>query len=305
MRIGFIGLGNMGQPMARNLIRAHHEVVVYNRSREPAEALAKEGAQLAEHPADAANSEVVITMLGDDKSVELIVFGDHGVLQGMKSGGIHVCMTTISPALSQRLAAAHAERKQIYVAAPVFGRPNAAAAAQLLIVAAGPPEALGKIRPVMDALGWRICVVSNQPHHANLVKICGNFLIACIIEGLGEIFALSRKSGLDPNRVWDALSEIFTAPPYKIYASTIIEGKFLPAQFKLPLGLKDVRLALEAGEQFAVPLPFASVLRDHFLSALGKGMGEMDWSAIATVIAEDAGLPAPGGTTTHAAEEER
>jgi 3-hydroxyisobutyrate dehydrogenase-like beta-hydroxyacid dehydrogenase len=293
MRVGFIGLGNMGQAMARNLIRAGHQLSVYNRSRQKAEALAKEGAALADTPAMAAKQEIVITMLADDKAVASVVFGPHGILEAMDPGGLHVSMSTISPALSERLFDSHRERGQKYLAAPVFGRPSAAAAGKLAIVAAGPQDAVAKAKPLFDVLGERTFEVSEEPQHANLIKLSGNFLIASVIEGLGEVFAVSRKAGLDPKKPFEVFTNsLFNAPVYKTYGQQIIEGKFSPPGFKLPLGLKDVRLMHEAADELSVPMPFASVIHDHFLSAVANGHGDLDWSALALVVAENAGLTA-------------
>jgi 3-hydroxyisobutyrate dehydrogenase-like beta-hydroxyacid dehydrogenase len=291
MRIGFIGLGNMGQAMARNLIHAGHQLVVYNRNRERAQALANEGAAVADTPAIAAKQEIVITMLADDNAVESVVFGPNGIIEGMQPGGLHISMSTISPALSQRLSAAHRERGQKYLAAPVFGRPSAAAAAKLAIVVAGPQDAIAKAKPIFDVLGDRTFEVSEEPQHANLIKLSGNFLIASVIEGLGEVFAVSRKAGLDPQKPFEVFTNsLFDAPVYKNYGQQIIEGKFSPPGFKLPLGFKDIRLMHEAAENLSVPMPLASLINDHFLSAIAKGHGDLDWSALALVAAENAGL---------------
>jgi len=291
MRIGFIGLGNMGQPMARNLLRAGHQLFVYNRSRERAQALANEGAAVADTPATAAKQEFVITMLADDKAVESVAFGQQGILEGMEPGGLHISMSTISPALSQRLSAAHRERGQTYLAAPVFGRPSAAAAGKLTIVAAGPEAAVSRAKPVFAVLGERTFEVSEEPQHANLIKLSGNFLIASVIEGLGEVFAVSRKAGLDPKKPFEVLTNsLFNAPVYKTYGQQILEGKFSPPGFRLPLGLKDIRLMHEAADELSAPMPFASVIHDHFLSAIAGGHGDLDWSALALVAAENAGV---------------
>jgi 3-hydroxyisobutyrate dehydrogenase-like beta-hydroxyacid dehydrogenase len=291
MRIGFLGLGNMGRAMASNLVHAGHELIVYNRSRNAADALAKEGARVADTPAGAAVQEIVITMLADDHAVESIVFGEHGVLEGMQRGGLHVSMSTISPALSRRLSAAHQERGQQYVAAAVFGRPDAAAAAKLFIVAAGTKEALAKTAPVFELLGQRTFEVGERPESANFIKLFGNFLITCVLESLGEVFAVARKAEIDPNTVFEVLSgTLFGAPVYNNYGPRIIEERFSPAGFKMPLGLKDVRLMLQAAEGLSAPMPFANIVRDHFLSAIANGYGDLDWSALALVIAQNAGL---------------
>jgi 3-hydroxyisobutyrate dehydrogenase-like beta-hydroxyacid dehydrogenase len=293
MRIGFLGLGNMGQAMARNLIRAGHHVTVYNRSRRRADALAQEGAGVAESPAKAAaGQEIVITMLADDHAVEAVVLGPGGVIEGLPARSLHISMSTISPSLSQRLAAAHSEHAQSYVAAPVFGRPEAAATAKLFIVAAGNNDALAQAKPVVNALGQRTFVVGDRPETANYVKLLGNFLLTCVQESLGEVFAVARKAAIDPKTVFDVLSgTLFGAPAYNTYGPRIIEENFSPAGFKMPLGLKDIRLTLQAAENLNAPMPFADIVHDRFLRAIANGCGDLDWSAIALMVAQDAGLP--------------
>lgn len=292
MKLGFIGLGAMGQPMARNLLRAGHEVTVWNRSRERAEALAGQGARVAGSPAEAAaGAEVLITMLADDRAVEEVVCGE--ALGALGPGAVHVAMSTISVALSRRLAQEHAAAGQQYVAAPVFGRPDAAAAAQLWIVAAGPAEALERCRPIFAALGQGTFELGADAPVAHLVKLAGNFLIISMVEALGEAFALVRKGGLEPGAFLETMNRaLFKSPLYERYGRLIVEEQYEPAGFKLRLGLKDVRLALQAAEELAVPMPLASVVRDHLLTAVARGQGEIDWSGLARVVAEQAGLGA-------------
>lgn len=291
MLIGFVGLGNMGQGMARNLIRAGNDVVVYNRSRKVADAIAAEGATVADTPAIAAESEIVISMLSDDAAVESVVLGADGVAEGMQSGSLHISMSTISPDLSQRMSAVHKERGQLYVAAPVFGRPEAAAAAKLFIVASGTKEALVEAQPVFEVLGQRTFVIDEHPEHANLIKLLGNFMITSVLESLGEVFAVARKAEVDPKAVFEVLSgTLFGAPVYMNYGPRIIEQQFSPAGFKMPLGLKDTRLMLQAAEKLSVPMPLANIVRDRFLSAIANGHAELDWSAMTLAIAQSAGL---------------
>jgi 3-hydroxyisobutyrate dehydrogenase-like beta-hydroxyacid dehydrogenase len=292
MRIGFLGLGNMGSGMALNLIRAGNQVTVFNRTRKAAEAFVKHGARVADSPADAVSGQqAAITMLADDHAVESVVLGNNGLLQALPSGALHISMSTISPELSERLAAAHKEHRQEYIAANVFGRPEAAAAAKLVIAAAGPKDAIAKARPLFEALGQRTFEVGERPEHANLTKLFANFLLSCVLEGLGEVFAAARKAGIDPKTVFDVLSgTFFGAPGYLVYGPKIIDEQFSPAGFKLALGLKDTRLMLHEAEKLAVPMPFASVVRDRFLAALAHGYADLDWSAIALAAAESAGL---------------
>jgi len=291
MNVGFIGLGNMGRGIAENLIKARHTLVVYNRTRARAESLGAQGARIAATPAECCRGDVVFTMLADDAAVEAVALGDGGIVASLPRGAVHVSLSTISVALSARLAEEHARAGSVYVAAPVFGRPEAAAAAKLFVVAAGPAAALARCQPLFDAIGQRTYVVGEQPPVANVIKLTGNFLLAAVIESLGESFALVRKYGIEPAQFLDLITtSIFPAPVYKSYGSLIAKESYVPAGFLLPLGLKDVRLALAAAESVQVPLPVASLVRDHMISALARGYGDSDWSVIAKISAENAGL---------------
>jgi 3-hydroxyisobutyrate dehydrogenase-like beta-hydroxyacid dehydrogenase len=307
MNIAFIGLGNMGSAMAQNLIKAGHSLRVYNRTRSRADELQSQGAHVAATPGEAAAGvEIVITMLADDHALESVVFGaedkspadndpadnkKQSLLASLPANAIHISCSTISVALSRRMAAAHAERKQHYVSAPVFGRPDAAAAAKLFIVAAGPAAQVAKCQPLFGAMGQKTFVVGEDAPGANVIKLNGNFLITTVIESLAESFALVRKSGLDANQFLEILtSTLFNAPIYKTYGALIVADKFTPPGFKVPLGLKDNRLLLAAAEEAAVPMPMASLVRDRFLAAMAQGMGELDWASIARISANDAGL---------------
>jgi 3-hydroxyisobutyrate dehydrogenase-like beta-hydroxyacid dehydrogenase len=292
VEVGIIGLGNMGTGIAKSLLRAGHKVTAYNRTRARAEALAASGAEVADSVAVACRPGVVITMLAEDTALESTVFPNDGVLASLPSGGIHISCSTTSVALSDRLTEAHARAGQSLVCAPVFGRPDAAEAAKLLVVAAGEPRAVDRCKPLFEALGPKLMVIGDKPSQANTVKLTGNFLIAAVLESLGEAIAFARKSDVDPAALLDFLtSTLFNAPIYKTYGSLILEGKFEPAGFVLPLGLKDIRLVLQAAEARSVPLPIASVIRDRFLTAIGRGHQNSDWSVIAQIAAEDAGLP--------------
>ena len=291
MDVGFIGLGHMGAQMARNLLKAGHRLTVYNRTRGKAEPLAREGAQVVDRIADACRGDVLITMLSDDAAVEGVVFGDGGALSALGRNAIHISMSTISVALSDRLAEAHGKAGQGYVAAPVFGRPEAAAAAKLFIVAAGADAMLARCQPLFDAMGQETFVISTKQSDANLVKLSGNFLIASVLESLGEAFALVRKAGIDPNRYLDILTNsLFSAPVYRTYGPIIAEDKQPTGGFKMSLGLKDIRLALAAADAMAVPMPVASLVRDHYIEGVAKGEGDADWSGLARLAARRAGL---------------
>jgi len=293
MEVGLIGLGNMGSGIAKSLLRAGHRVTVYNRTRARAEALRADGANVANTPAEACRGQAVITMLADDAAVEAQVFGKEGILASLPRGAVHISCSTISVALSDKLTAEHAKAGQEFVSAPVFGRPEAAEAAKLAVVAAGPKSSIDRSKTIFEAMGPKLWVVGDKPSLANVVKLSGNFLIATVLESLAEAIAFARKSGVDPAGLLDFLtSTLFNAPVYKTYGGLIVEGKYEPAGFALPLGLKDVRLVLQAAESQSVPMPIASVLRDRFLTALARGNEHSDWSVIGRVAAEDAGLAA-------------
>ena len=291
MDVGFIGLGRMGAAMAQNLLKAGHRVTVYNRTRAKAEALAAKGALVAERVADVCRGEVLITMLSDDAAVEGVVFGDGGALSALGRNAVHISMSTISVALSDRLAEAHRNSGQHYIAAPVFGRPEAAAAAQLFIMAAGADATIDRCRALFDAMGQKTFLIGPNPSEANVVKLSGNFLIASVLESLGEAFALVRKSGIDPQRFLDVLiGSLFSAPVYRTYAPMIAEARAPADGFKMSLGLKDMRLALAAADAKAVPMPVASLIHDHFLEGVAQGEGDADWSWLAQLCARSAGL---------------
>ena len=290
MKIGCIGLGRMGSGMAANILKAGHEVIVYNRTPAKAAPLAALGAKVATRIADACQVEAVITMLANDDAVREVVYGDGGVLASLPKGAVHISSSTISVALAERLAADHEQAGQGFVAAPVFGRPDAAAAAKLFVVAAGRPGSIETVKPVFAAIGQRTFVVAERPEAANLVKLSGNFLIASVIETLGEAMALVSKGGVDKAQYLDILtSTLFGAPVYKTYGTLLVEEAFEPAGFAAPLGQKDIRLTLAAAEALNVPLPMASLLRDRFLALLAHGGASLDWSAIGRLAAVDAG----------------
>ncbi|BBX68217.1 NAD(P)-dependent oxidoreductase [Mycolicibacterium psychrotolerans] len=298
MRIGFVGLGNMGSGMAANLLASGHQVVAYNRSPGKAAALAERGATAAATAAEVCDSEVVVSMLADDAAVEAVTFGgpdQAGILASLPEGCLHISASTISVALAERLHDAHADAGQAFVSAPVFGRPEAAAAAKLFVVAAGAPDAVAAAQPVFDAIGQRTFVLSEQPAVANLVKLSGNFLIVSVIESLGEAMALIAKAGVDKQHYLELLtSTLFTAPVYQTYGGLMAREEFEPAGFAAHLGLKDVRLVLAAAEQLQVPLPVASLVRDRFLALLAGGGRDLDWAALGGVAAWEAGGPRPG-----------
>ncbi|TCM69271.1 NAD(P)-dependent oxidoreductase [Rhizobium sp. BK068] len=290
MKVGFIGLGRMGASMAANLVKAGHDVTVFNRTRAKTDEIVALGARAAATVAEACQGEAVMTMLANDEAADSVVYDEGGVLASLSEGAIHISGSTISVALSRRLSESHTLRRQRYVAAPVFGRPEVAAAGQLFVVAGGAGDSIRDSAPLFDAIGKQTFIISEQPSLANLVKLSGNFLIASVIESLGEAMALVGKAGIDRHQYLDLLtSTLFNAPVYKTYGGLIAAGQFEPAGFAAPLGQKDIRLTLAAAEELRVPLPLASLLRDRFLTLLAHGGETLDWSAIGHLPAKDAG----------------
>jgi 3-hydroxyisobutyrate dehydrogenase-like beta-hydroxyacid dehydrogenase len=294
MTVGVIGLGHMGSAMATSLLRAGLDVTVYNRTREKTAPLVAKGAHLAASLSDACRGDAVITMLANDDAVNEVVSGKDGILASLSKGAVHISSSTISPALSADLTHRHTRAGQRFVAAPVFGRPDAAAAGKLFVVAAGAPDSIATAQPLFDALAQKTFVVSETPSAANLVKLSGNFLIATVIESLGEAIALIDKGGVDRRLYVQVLtSMLFDAPVYHTYGPLVAERRFEPAGFAASLGQKDIGLVLAAGEELRVPLPIASLLRDRFLALAAQGGGHLDWSAISELAALDAGAKRP------------
>lgn len=290
MRLGFVGLGGMGSAMAGRLLHVGHEVVVWNRTRERAEALGDDGLSVAATPAEAARTGLILSMLADDRAVREVVHGPQGLVAGLPRGGLHVCMSTLAPETVEELAREHAAAGQALVAAPVFGRPDAAAAARLFVVAAGPPSGVERARPLLEAMSQRVFVLGEAPAQASLVKLAGNFMITAAIEAMAEALALLGKAGVDRGAFVEVLTgTLFSAPAYRTYGQVLLESRFSPPGFRLPLGAKDNRLFLREGERHEVPLPLASLIRDRMLAALAHGYGEQDWAAFSRIAAEEAG----------------
>jgi len=290
MKIGFIGLGQMGTAIAGNLIRAGHTLTVWNRSQAAVKALVDQGATAARTPADAMQGEVLFSMLASDQAIQEVGL-DAALLEKAAKGLIHVNLATISPPFARALAAAHDSRGLDYVAAPVFARPEAAAQKNMVVLAASPNDAVAKVEPLLAAIGRRTVRVGEVPEMANLFKIAGNFMIMSAVETMGEAFALLRKGGVDPALFLDTMTEgLFAAPVYKNYGKQILDEAYEPAGFYLKLGLKDANLVKGASDQLAVPMPLLDLVRGHYEEAMKKGWGERDWASIAALIAEKAGL---------------
>ena len=290
MRIAFIGLGSMGAGMAANLLKGGHEVTVWNRTASVAEPLKAQGAKVAASATDAAQgAEVVHNMLANDAAVREVILGS--VLPALADGAVHVNHATISVALAQELAEAHAARGVGFVSAPVFGRPEVAAAGNLNMVASGKPADIAKVQPLLALLAAKVWPMGDDPVRAAVVKIGGNFLIGAAIESMAEASALTRAHGVEAKDFLEVMQNtLFAAPVYKIYGGMIAENRYEPVGFKLSLGFKDVGLARAAAEAKRVPMPVASVLHDALLESLARGDGDIDWAGLARVAAARANL---------------
>jgi 3-hydroxyisobutyrate dehydrogenase-like beta-hydroxyacid dehydrogenase len=292
MRIAFLGLGQMGSAMAGHLLAAGHTVTVYNRTANKAQALVRKGAIEAKTPAAAVkDAEAVVTMLADDTAVEEVVLGLDGIATAMAPGAVHVSMSTISVSLSAGLAIEHATHHNRYVSAPVFGRPEAAAAAKLFVIAGGAEDAIRDVMPIFDAVGQRTYRVGTDPSIANLVKLAGNFMIIAAVEAMAEAFALVRKAGMDPLVYREIMTtSIFTAPLYLNYSDLVAREADMPSLFAATLSLKDVRLALAASDALRVPMPIGGTVRDAFITALARGYENRDMTVLGRIAAENAGI---------------
>jgi 3-hydroxyisobutyrate dehydrogenase-like beta-hydroxyacid dehydrogenase len=291
MNLGFLGLGQMGRPMARNLLRAGHSVTVWNRTRSKADELAaSDRARVARSPAEAAqDAQVVLSSLANDEAVIEAVLGNGSagepVLAGLRPGAAHLSLSTISPALSKRLARAHADAGQRYAAAPVLGRPDAAEHGELVVLVAGPEALVEESQPLFDALGKETHYLGLEPERANLTKVAANLVMASMLEVFGEAYALAESYGVGALQLLGILEDSMLRPEaLDAYGRRIASQQFEPAGFRLELGLKDVDLALAAGEAAALQMPFASVLRDRFLVAMARGLAGQDWSAVARTL---------------------
>ena len=290
--VAFIGLGNMGSAIATNLLDHDYKLFVYNRTPEKAAALIQRGASLLQKPSDAfLSSSIVITMLANDSALEDVVYGENGIEKTMKAGSIHLSLSTVSPELSAKLTASHSEKGGVFLAAPVFGRPDVAKLGKLWIAVAGEKTSKEKVAPVLSVIGQKVYDFGEDAKSANIVKLCGNFLLLSSIEALSEAQALAKKNGLDSAAMLSMFTDTFFAcPAFQTYSKLITSQKFKPAGFALNLGLKDIRLVKKVADLSATPMPFASLIHDRMLSSIAKGRQDLDWSALSLISLEDAGL---------------
>ena len=292
MDIGLIGVGAMGEAMGANLLRAGHALRVWNRTPSRCDALVAQGAIRVDHPADAVSGPdgVVVSMVADDAALRAVVEGERGLAGALGAGGLHVSMSTIAPETARAMHAVHAARGTAYVAAPVFGRPDAAAAKKLFVLSAGDVAARERARPVLEAMGQAVIDLGDDPTHANVVKLGGNFMIMGLIEAMAETLTLAEGYGVPRQTMVDVLSQtILPAPLVANYGRQIAEHAYAPARFRLVLGLKDADLVLGAAREAKVPMPLAQLMQGRLLSDVARGRGELDWTGAALGVAEDAG----------------
>jgi 3-hydroxyisobutyrate dehydrogenase-like beta-hydroxyacid dehydrogenase len=292
MKIGFLGLGQMGSEMAANLLRAGHEVVVWNRSPQKAQPLVAKGAMLARTARDAASGrEVIMSMLADDAALEQVLLGNEGVYEGLPRGALHISSSTVAVATADRVAEQHSARGLRFLSAPVIGRPEAAAAAKLFVVAAGAQSDYSKAGALFPAISQKVFYIGEKPSSANLVKLCGNFMLLSAIETFAEAMTLAQKGGVSKKQLLEVMTgSLFDTPAYRNYGAALAEGRFKPAGFAAPLGLKDMRLVGQSAETLRVPMPVLNILRDHLLQTIGAEGEDIDWAGIGQVIAKNGGL---------------
>ena len=291
--IGFIGLGRMGTAMAQNLLQQGVAMRVFNRTTAKAEPLVAAGAAAAKTPEDAvATGGIVLTMLADDAAVEEAAFGPAGFGPRLGKGGVHVSMSTIAPATAQRLADLHAAQGSVYLATPVFGRPDAAAAAKLWICLSGDTAAKKRVQPLLNHLGQAVLDFGDSPTDAHVVKLCGNFMIAAAVEAMAEAFTLLEKAGVNkPAAAGFLCDQLFASPIYRNYGRLIADVHHNEVLFELLLGLKDLRLVRQTADTMHTPMPLASLAFDRLQSAVAKGRGGLDWTGLALGARDEAGLP--------------
>jgi 3-hydroxyisobutyrate dehydrogenase-like beta-hydroxyacid dehydrogenase len=290
--IGMIGLGSMGLPLAANLIESGYKLCIYNRTVEKAQSLAEKGAEVVNHPSEvAASSGIVITLLANDQALEEVVLGNNGILSKLGADGIHLSMSTVSPATAKQLATLHQEQGTHYLAAPVFGRPDAVVARKLWICLSGNAAAKARVQPLLEKIGQGVFDFGEEAGAANVVKLAGNFLIISAIEAMAEAFTLAEKNGIDRTQIANLFGQtLFACPIYQNYGRMVAQQQYEPAGFKLSLGLKDVTLALQTARASQMPLPLASLLHDRLIAAVANGKGDIDWTGLALNISEEAGL---------------
>ncbi|UOQ68129.1 NAD(P)-dependent oxidoreductase [Hymenobacter volaticus] len=292
MKIAFLGLGNMGEAMATNLLNAGHELTVYNRTASKAAPLEKLGATVAATPAQAVqDAAIAFSMVTDDAALQALCTGPYGFLPALAQGAIHASCSTVAPDTNRRLAEEHARHGSHLVATPVFGKPEAAAAAKLWLVMAGDEGAKQTLRPVLEVLGQGSAQdFGPDPGAANVIKLCGNFMLGAAIQAMAEAFTLAQKSGLERQQVYEFFTTtLFNLPVYKSYGKLVAERHYQPVGAAPAIIRKDLRLVLDEARTHVVPMPFANIIFDQLSATVAK-KEDVDWAGFAERVAENAGL---------------
>ncbi|MFD2574216.1 NAD(P)-dependent oxidoreductase [Spirosoma soli] len=292
MNIAFIGLGNMGEAIAQNLLKGGHVLTVFNRTKEKADALLQAGAQWAATPAEAVErAEVIFTMVSDDGALRDVTTGEFGFLPALLEGAIHVSCSTIAPDTSRQLAEAHQQRNTVYVACPVFGKPEAAQAAKLWLCTSGNEAGKAKIKPLLELIGQGVYDFGEDVGAANVVKLSGNFLLGCAIEAMAEAFTLAEKNNISRTAVWTFFTDtLFNSPVYKNYGKLVAEEVYQPVGATPALIRKDIRLLLDEAQKALVPMPFGQIVHQQLTATVAKGVKDIDWAGFAGEVSENAGV---------------
>lgn len=283
----------MGMPMAKNLLKAGYRLQVYNRTALKAEGLDQNSIKVCGSPEEAATDvQYVITMLAEDAILEEAVSGEKGLIKSLKKGAVHISMSSISPETSVKLTSIHQQTGTHYLTAPVFGRPEAAAAQKLWICTSGNPSVKEACQPILESMGQSVVDFGEEPGNANVVKITGNFMIMASMEMMAEAFTLGEKNGIDPKKLADFFgSTLFNAPIYQNYGKLIANKQYEPVGFKAKLGFKDARLAFTLAQKSEMPMPFAATVHNRLLTAIAKGWGDRDWvEGFGHGVTDDAGI---------------
>lgn len=290
--VGLIGLGGMGLSMAHNLLNKGFALRVYNRTPDKASELIARGAREAATPAAAvAPGGIVISMIANDAALETVTLGEQGVVTGLGSGGIHVSMSTVSPQLARRLADAHREHGSHYLAAPVLGRPAAAAAGKLFILLSGPAAAKQRAMPLLAAMGQATRDLGDDPAQGHVAKLAANFMILSLVEVYAEVLTFAQKNGIGRQDMMQVLTgTILDAPLFRLYGELLAREDYATPGFRLALGLKDIELILATGAIARTPIPAADLVHNRLLAAVARDRGELDVTALALGVSEDAGL---------------
>lgn len=287
MNIGFIGLGNLGTPIAENLLEKHAGMYIYNRTTEKTKPLQEKGALVCQSVKDLAEKcDVVFSIVSNDKAIREITGGEDGIAMNLKAGAIHVSMSTILPSTSDELFTLHQKNGSVYIASPVAGRPEAAQAKKLNFMVSGSADALEKVKPLLiDAGGVNAWEYGEESGSANVAKLCTNYMIMAALQSMSEAIYLGEKSGIDAGGLMKMLtSTIFSCPIYTNYGSIVLDETYTTAAFTLELGLKDATLVKTQAEKAGAKMPLGKLIQEEYQKLFDDGYKDYDWSALALSV---------------------